>query len=75
MKARVISDNDMHVIWTQYLDAASAIHVAMCLFDEDHAAQANLNEAMHAVLVGAEQCRQLHGRPKDVIVAKREDRE
>lgn len=57
---RRISDNDMHVILTQFLDAARSIHIAMCLFDDDHRAQGNLNEAMHSVLIGAEQCRQLH---------------
>jgi hypothetical protein len=61
---RIISANDMHVIWTQCLDAADKIHIAMCLFDDDHAAQLHLNAAMHAALIGAEQCRQLHANSK-----------
>ena len=61
---RVISANDMHVITTQFLEAAKSIHIAMCLFNDDHAAQANLNAAMKSVLIGAEQCRQLHATPK-----------
>lgn len=63
-KTRVISANDMHVLMTNCIDAAQAIHVAMCLFDDDHAAQQHLNQALHAALVGAEQCRQLHGSEK-----------
>lgn len=59
-KIRNISANDMHVIMTQCLDAAKKIHIAMCLFDDNHAAQAHLNDAMHSALIGAEQCRQLH---------------
>jgi hypothetical protein len=57
---RVISTNDMHVLMTSCLNAADNIHTAMCLFDDDHAAQKHLNSALHAVLTGAEQCRQLH---------------
>ena len=59
-RSRAISANDMHVIMTQCLDAARYIHIAMCRFSDDHAAQEYLNNAMHAALVGAEQCRQLH---------------
>ena len=73
MKTRIVSANDLHVIWTQCLDAAREIHIAMCLFDDDHRAQTNLNEAMHAALVGAEQCRQLHAGEKRIVVAHRED--
>lgn len=61
---RVISANDMHVLMTKCLDAARGVHVAMCLFDDDHAAQRHLNDALHAALIGAEQCRQLHGSKK-----------
>lgn len=64
MTTRVISANDMHVIMTQYLNAANEIHIAMCLFDDNHMAQSHLNTAMHSVLIGAEQCRQLHISPK-----------
>lgn len=59
-KTRVISANDMHVIWQMCLSAANDIHTAMCRFDDDHAAQMYLNSALHSVLTGAEQCRQLH---------------
>lgn len=59
-KSRAISANDMHVLMTQCLDAARSIHIAMCLFDDGHAAQKHLNEALHSALGGAEQCRQLH---------------
>ena len=61
---RVISANDMHVITTQFINAAQEIHVAMCLFDDGHAAQSHLNKAMHSVLIGAGQCRQLHASAK-----------
>lgn len=57
---RTISANDLHVIMTQCLDAAKEIHIAMCLFDDNHFAQRNLNDAMHAALVGATQCLHLH---------------
>ena len=60
----MISANDMHVIMTQCLDAAREIHTAMCLFDDDHAAQANLNAAIYSALIGAERCRQLHASGK-----------
>lgn len=61
---RIIASNDLHVIWTNCLDAAQKIHVAMCWFDDDHAAQSHLNSAMHSALIGAEQCRQLHSSRK-----------
>ena len=61
---RVISANDLHVITTQFLDAAREIHTTMCLLNDDHAAQARLNAALHAILVGAGQCRQLHASHK-----------
>jgi len=64
---RIISANDLHVIMTQCLDAARSIHIAMCLFSDDHAAQRDLNTAMHAALIGAEQCRQLHTSAKHRI--------
>lgn len=57
---RTISANDMHVIMTQFLTAAREIHIAMCRFNDEHAAQDFLNGAMQSVLIGAEQCRQLH---------------
>ena len=66
-KTRVISNNDMHVIMTQCLNAARSIHLAMCLFDDDHSAQKHLNDAMHSALIGAEQCRQLHGSKRERI--------
>lgn len=59
-ESRAISANDMHVIMTQCLNAALNIHIAMCRFSDDHAAQEYLNKAMHSALIGAEQCRQLH---------------
>lgn len=68
---RTISDNDMHVISRQFLNAAEEIHTAMCLFSDDHAAQAHLNKAMQSVLIGAQQCNQLHRAPK-VRLAKPE---
>lgn len=61
---RTISANDMHVIMTQFLSAATEIHTAMCLFDDNHFAQSRLNKAMHSVLIGAAQCCQLHGSVK-----------
>lgn len=61
---RIISANDLHVIMGRCLDTAQQIHLAMCLFDDVHAAQANLNYAMSSVLVVAEQCRQLHASGK-----------
>jgi hypothetical protein len=64
---RVVSANDLHVIWTELLCTATAIHVAMCLFDDDHRAQAHLNKAMQTCLIGAEQCRQLHASPKHAM--------
>lgn len=59
-KTRILSANDLHVIMTQCLNAANAVHVAMCRFSDDNEAQSYLNTAMHAALTGAEQCRQLH---------------
>lgn len=67
---RVISNNDLHVIMTQFLTTAKDLHTAMCLFDDDHAAQKYLNSAMHSALIGAEQCRQLHKTEKQRIVVK-----
>jgi hypothetical protein len=72
-RARTISANDMHVIWTQFICSANAIHVAMCLFDDDHRAQAHLNTAMQACLIGAEQCRQLHASLKKHITPEEKD--
>jgi hypothetical protein len=72
-KTRVISANDLHVIMTQCLDAARDIHIAMCLFSDDHAAQAHLNTAMHSALIGAEQCRQLHKSRKERIAEPSKD--
>lgn len=66
-KTRVISENDLHVITTQFLTAVEGIHTAMCLFDDDHAGQKHLNNAMHSALIGAEQCRQLHKSEKKRI--------
>lgn len=54
--------NLFHTIMSLSLAAAQEIHASMCLFDADHAAQANLNRAMHSVLIAAEQCRQAHAR-------------
>jgi hypothetical protein len=70
---RTISANDMHVLWMQCLDAARSIQIAMCLFDDDHSAQSHLNDAMHAALVGAEQCRQLHASAKRIIAVEDDD--
>ena len=64
---RVISANDLHVLTTQFLSAAERIHVAMCRFDDEHAAQSFLNEAMQSVLIGATVCRQIHASPKQRI--------
>lgn len=50
--------NRLHVLMTQFLDAADNIHTAMCHFDEQHAGQAYLNEALQCALVGAEEIRQ-----------------
>ena len=72
-RSRVISANDMHVLMTQCLSAAREIHIAMCLFDDDHAAQAHLNTAMHSALIGAEQCRQLHSTGKTRLAPKTMD--
>lgn len=59
-RTRVISDNDMHVIMSQFLHAANEIHIAMCRFDDDHAAQEFLSNAMQSTLIGAQQCARLH---------------
>lgn len=64
MSDRCISANDMHILMTQFLHAATHIHTAICLFDDDHAAQAQLNSALHSALIGAEQCRKLHASPR-----------
>src|SRR5262245_22299655 len=45
MKTRTISANDMQILMTQCLDAAREIHLAMCLFDDDHQAQSHLNRS------------------------------
>lgn len=63
-RSRIISDNDLHVITTSFINAAEQIHIAMCRFDDDHAAQRFLNSAMNSVLIGAQQCNQLHGSAK-----------
>lgn len=47
------------------LTAAQEIHTAMCLFDPNHAAQANLNRALHNALIVAEECRQAHKERKE----------
>lgn len=72
-KTRVISENDMHVITTQFLSAARSIHIAMCLFDDNHSAQSHLNDAMHNALIGAEQCRQLHESAKQRIAPQQSE--
>jgi DNA (cytosine-5)-methyltransferase 1 len=59
--SRVISDNDMHVIMTQFLIAAENIHIAMCRFSDDHVAQEYLNHALQNALIGA-------GRPMNVAL-------
>jgi hypothetical protein len=46
------------VTMTNALDAAKHINVAICRLDADHAMQAELREAMHNVLIIAEQARQ-----------------
>lgn len=61
---RIISANDMHVLTTQFLSAAKEIHIAMCLFGDDHFAQKHLNSALQSALIGAQQCVKLHGSPK-----------
>jgi imidazoleglycerol phosphate dehydratase HisB len=63
-RTRVVSANDLHVLMTMFIDAAQSIHIAMCRFSDDHAAQEYLNKAIHSALSGAEQCRQLHGSQK-----------
>lgn len=70
---RTVTDNDMHVIMRQFITAADSIHVAMCRFDDDHAAQKYLNEALQSVLIGAEQCRQLHDSKKQRILPTPQD--
>lgn len=61
---RTITDNDMHVITSQFISAAESIHIAMCRFDDDHAAQEYLRQAMQSVLIGAQECTKLHGGKK-----------
>ena len=53
-------NDQFHTIWTQVLQAAEAIHVAMCRIDSAHPAQSRLNDAMHCCLIAAEECRQQH---------------
>lgn len=72
-RIRVLSDNDLNVVWTQFLSAATEIHTAMCLFSADHPAQSQLNSAMHSVLIGAEQCRQQHAKPKELRPLSKEE--
>ena len=55
-----MTNNDLHVLWRQYLDAADKLQTAMALLDHDNRIQLHLNQAMHAMLIGAEQCRQIH---------------
>lgn len=59
-KTRVISANDLHVILTSFLNAAQEIQIAMCLFDDDHRAQEDLNRALGSVMAGADVCLHLH---------------
>ena len=66
---RMISENDMHIVMAQFLHAAENIHTAMCRVDDDHHAQEYLNHALQSVLIGAEQCRQLHKSEKKKIAA------
>jgi hypothetical protein len=69
---RTLSTNDLHVIMAQFLSAACEIHFAMNQFSDGHVAQENLNNALHAALIGVEQCRQLHRNAK-VSVEPRHD--
>ncbi len=63
-----MTSNDLHVLWTQFLDAAQKIHVTICLLPDDAGRiQSELNAAMHCVLIGAEQCRQLHANEKMTV--------
>jgi hypothetical protein len=71
MLTRVLSENDLHVILTQFLTAAREIQIAMCLFSDDHSAQTDLNKALQSVLIGAEQCRQLHAQQRVQIPEKK----
>ena len=64
---RIISANDLHVVTGQFLRAATEIHVAMCLFADEHAAQSTLNKALQNALIGAETCRQIHASAKHRI--------
>ena len=73
MSDRRLTANDMHVVTTAFLQAATEIHIAMCLFDDDNAAQANLNRALHAVLSGAGVCREFHNAPRSPRVSIEEE--
>lgn len=68
-RTRVISANDLHVLLGQFLAGAEKVHIAMCLFDDDHTAQANLNGALNSMLIGAQVCAQIHGSQKHRIAA------
>jgi len=50
--------NHIHNCLSSALSAAKEIDVAMCRFPNNHAAHMNLNDALHNVLVIAEECRQ-----------------
>lgn len=63
-KTRIISDNDMHILMSNFLDGARELHTAMCLFDDDHFAQKHLRQAMFSMIVGAQECTRLHGSVK-----------
>lgn len=60
---RVIHPNDLHVMMTQFLDAARHIHTVMSWSGDEDLSQVKLNAAMHAALAGAEQVRQMLARP------------
>lgn len=68
-KIRVISDNDLHVIYRCFLEAASEMHIAMCRFPNEHSAQVYLNRAMNSILDGASECNKLHNSPMQKIVS------
>lgn len=50
--------NHIHNCMSGALTAAQEIHIAMCCVDYDHAVHANLDRALHNVLIVAEECRQ-----------------
>lgn len=50
--------NHLHVILTNALNSAQEVHVGMCLFNVDHAAQKNLSDCLSANLTTAEVARQ-----------------